>query len=215
MPPVGGAGYGGGPPIPGATPGVGTGTGAAASNAGSKPAPVRNGLQAASWRRDPFLSLRDFGPLLPPAYSLLAPIRLAKLPAPPRPKPNPDPNIEFGPLPFVPRRVAGILYNGSVSAILETGNPGPGADVEVVQPGAKVPSGVAGIPDLTVAAITPTQLTLRAEDGRTVNVALSAVPAAFSDAFRSQGQPAGGYPGGGMPGGGFPGGGGGGGGKEL
>jgi hypothetical protein len=139
---------------------------------------------------------------------MLAPIRVASLPTPPKPKPNPDPNIEFGPLPFVPRRVAGILYNGSVSAILETGNPGPGADVEVVQPGSKVPSGVAGIQDLTVASITPTQLTLRAEDGRTVNVALSAVPAAFSDAFRSQGQPTGGYPGGGAPGypgGGYPG----------
>src|SRR5262249_6142119 len=152
----------------------------------------------------PFLSLRDFGPLLPPAYSMLAPIRLAKLPAPPRPPKNPDPNIEFGPLPYVPRRVAGILYNGSVSAILETGNPGPGAEVQVVQPGQKVPSGVAGIPDLTVASITPTQLTLRAEDGRTVNVALSAVPGGMS----VQGAPTGGFPGGGAPGypgGGYPG----------
>jgi hypothetical protein len=80
--------------------------------------------------------------------------------------------------------------------------------VRVVQPGEKVPSGVAGIPDLTVASITPTQLTLRAEDGRTVSVALSAVPAGFSDSFRMQGQPpAGGVPGGGYPGGGYPGGG--------
>jgi hypothetical protein len=188
-----------------------------ASNATGKPAPVKNGTPATNARKDPFVSYRILEPQKPPAYSFLAPLRLASVPKPPPLPRNPDPNIAFGPLPYVPRRVAGILYNGSVSAILETGSPGTGA-VEVVQPGSKVPSGIAGIPDLTVASITPTQITLRANDGRTVNVALSGVPTALAGSLQ-QGGPGpgapggypGGYPGGapgGFPGGGIPGGGG-------
>jgi hypothetical protein len=145
------------------------------------------------------------------------PLRLASYPRPTVDRSKSRPEEILGPLPFVPRRVAGVLYNGSVSAILETGNPGGDADVRVVQPGAFVPSGVPGLPDFTVESISPNKLTLRSQDRRTVDVNLTNLPAGVADQLRGQagggGIPGGGFPGGaagGYPGagGGFPGGGG-------
>jgi hypothetical protein len=164
---------------------------------------VSRGRTASGARPDPFVSYR-----LPkyeriPAYAFLAPIRIAALPEPPKPPKSEDPELEFGPLPFVPRRVAGILYNGEVSAILEIGQPGPSAEVFIVQPGSKVPSGIANVDDLTVTSISPTQLVLRADDGRQVTVALSGAPG-----LQSLNPGAGGFgPGGAGGPGGFPGGG--------
>ena len=203
---VGGAGYGGGgyggapaPPAPAAT----ASTGATSPAAGLPQ--VSRGKPAKGFRPDPFVSYRIPAYQKPAAYNFIAPLRLASRPLPIKPAPNPDPNIEFGPLPYVPRRVAGILYGGAVSAILEQGQPGPGARVDVVQPGSKVPSGIPGINDLTVTVVTPTQLTLRAEDGRTVDVVLSAAPSgAFSGAGGGFGN--GGFGNGGFGNGGFPGG---------
>jgi hypothetical protein len=172
----------------------------------SKLKPIQRGKVAAGYRKDPFDSRRIPKYEDPPVYSFLAPIRMASRPVPPLPPPSDNPDIRFGPLPPVPRRVAGILYNGSVSAILETGTPGAGAIVDVVSPGSTVPSGIPGVDDLTVVSIGATSVILRANDGRTVTVPLSAVPAAFADSFRNQNLPGGGMPGMG-PGMGAPGGG--------
>ncbi len=110
---IGGPGYtpnigGGGAPVAGAP---------APAGDFNNLKPVRRGAKASGFRKDPFVSFRIQPYQKPPAYSLIAPedtapLRLAKYPDPPRPKRNPDPNIEFGPLPYVPRRVAGILIRG-------------------------------------------------------------------------------------------------------
>jgi len=176
---------------------------------------IARGKTAPGYRADPFKSYRIPEYQKPSAYNFLAPIRMAKRPEPPKPEPNPDPELQYGPLPFVPRRVAGILFNGEVSAILEIGNPGAGAVVFIVSPGSRVPSGIPGIPELTVASISPTQLVLRAEDGRKATVALSGAPGLAGSMGGGIGAPGAGMPGGGFPGGGrggFPGGRGGGGG---
>lgn len=156
-------------------------------------------------RNDPFVSYRFPGVQKLPAYLYITHMRVASIPEPPPPPVSTDPDLQYGPLPFVPRRVAGILYNGSVSAILEIGNPGSGAEVFIVRPGDKVPSAIPGIEELTVTSISPTQLILRADDGRTTTVALSGAPELQG---QTGGAPGGGFPGGGPPGGGFPGGGG-------
>lgn len=185
--------------------GMGGGTGTAPTADFSKLSPIKRGKTAAAARKDPFVSYRLPKYERPPAYSFLAPIRMAARPVPPPPPPNPDPDLRYGPLPMVPRRVAGILYNGSVSAILETGTPGAGAIVDVVSPGSRVQSGIPGVDDLTVVTIGPTSVILRADDGRTVTVPLSAVPAAYRDSFTNSNLPGGGMPGMGGPGMGGPG----------
>jgi hypothetical protein len=185
---------------------AGTGSGGGSAITGAKPAPIHPAEKAVGARMDPFVPFWSFVVEQPPAYSFLAPIRLA---AHPMPKPvqrgDLSPDIRFGPLPPVERRIAGVLFDGSVSAILETGAPGSeSTEVQVIQPGSTVPSGVPGLPDLTVASITPTEVVLRAQDGRTTTVKLSNVPAAYADAFHNaaSGQSAGGsqgQPNGGMP----------------
>ncbi|MBC8140846.1 MAG: hypothetical protein H7Y38_05335, partial [Armatimonadetes bacterium] len=148
-----------------------------AADNGGKVKPIVQGRVPFGLRPDPFLSRltvpisREF------AYSLAVPYRLAspaKPPALPRQVELP-PEIALGPLPYVPRRVAGFLEFGGVSAILETGGLGTG-EINIVQPGSSVASGVANIPNLTVESISSTELVLRAEDGRSTKVALSGVP---------------------------------------
>jgi hypothetical protein len=171
--------------MPGGPMGGGSRAGGGATGA-PKPLPILNGRVAQGARQDPFLSFAHLIVMKPPAYSFIAPIRLASRPTPPPPPPVTDPDLRFGPLPAVERRVAGVLFDGSVSAILETGTPGgAGTDVRVIQPGATVPSGVPTVEDLTVASITPSQVVLRAQDGRTTTVKLSNVPAAFAEQFRN------------------------------
>jgi hypothetical protein len=185
---------------------------------------------ASGFRGDPFLSTQRFVVELPYAYQFIAPIRLASRPKPVVPAPT-ELTLEerLGPIPRIPRRVAGVLYDGAVSAILETGNPGPEADVRVVQPGSLVPSGVPGLQDFTVSVITTTKVTLRDQYGRTLDVPLSTLPREVGEALRQQagqqagqggvpgglppgegpgGAPPGDFPGapGGVPGGGRPGG---------
>lgn len=202
-----------GAPSPGAPAGA-----ADAGVAGiGKPKGVVEGRRAAAARPDPFVSKWiprvRFTP--PPASLFVLPIRLAAAPKPPvRIRDESGRTIALTPLPYVPRRVAGILTNGSVSAILETGNPGLDADVRVVTPGERVPSGITGIADLTVESITSSQVTLRAPDRRTVVVKLSNLPPGSVQQGPGQGgypaigvgAGAGGYPGdsGGYPGGGAP-----------
>jgi hypothetical protein len=200
---IGGGGLPPGAPV-GAAPGGGA-AGAAGGAAGSLPAPINRGVRPQR-RSDPFVSFRILRPFTPPAFTLTVPFRLASYPRPVVPKTTTlEPELLFGPLPPVERRVAGVLHNGSVSAILETGTPGgAGTDVRVIQPGQTVPSGIPGVDDLTVSSVTPTGILLRANDGRTVNVSLSNVPAAYADAFRNAVSGPGGV--GGVPGGGPPGG---------
>ena len=195
----GGTGAAAAPNAPGAPGGVAPAAGGAP---GKLPKPIRYGSAALGYRGDPFLSTIKFVVDLPPAYQFVAPIRLASQPKPEVPSViELKPEERLGPLPLVPRRVAGILYDGSVSAILETGTPGDNADVRVVEPGALVPSGVPGLPDFTVSVITTTQVTLRAVDGRTVSVPLSTLPRAIADSLRQQaGQQAGQGGQGGVPG---------------
>lgn len=159
-------------------------TGAAGGGAGvAKPAPIKPG-QESKYRRDPFVSFVRFIIEKPPAYTLAVPERLAALPKEPPPPPVTSPN-EMLPLPPVPRRVAGVLYNGAITAILETGNP-PASETRIIAPGAKVPSGVPGIPDLTVDSIAMDRLVLRAEDGRTVEVKLSGLSPAVLQSMQGQ-----------------------------
>ncbi len=148
-----------------------------AADNGGKVKPIVQGKVPTGLRADPFVSrlivpiAREF------AYSLAVPYRLAS-PAKPAPVPIPPdlgPEVKFGPLPYVPRRVAGFLEFGGVSAILESGGLGTG-EINIVQPGSSVASGIAGIPNLTVESISSTELVLRAEDGRSTKVALSGVP---------------------------------------
>jgi len=160
--------------------------GGGATSSTSKPAPIKPNVRAMAARLDPFVPFYKFIIMQPPAYTFLSDQRLA---ARPTPTPIPqiiDPNIRFGPLPAVERRVAGILFDGSVSAIMETGTPGGAStEVDVIQPGSTVPSGAPNIEPLTVASITPTQVVLRAQDGRTAVVKLSNVSAEYADAFHS------------------------------
>ncbi len=208
--PGGDGGLGGYPGGDGGFPesgGFGGGAAAAApTTAANKPAGVRPGMRAVAARTDPFVSFfRRVVPQGPPAYAFAVPLRLASVPRP-RVTPREAPEVTLGPLPPVQRRVAGILYNGAVSAILETGVPGE-RPAQVVQPGSLVSSGVAGLADFTVESIAPTRLTLRAEDGRRTEVPLTGLPPGAARV------PGGGFPGGGDlgdGGAGYPGGGGGG-----
>ena len=180
----------------------------AAGGAAAKPKPI--GVASLKGvRADPFVSFYQFIIEKPPAYSLAVPERLAP---PARPVEVPAGTTrpeDLLPLPQVARRVAGVLYNGAITAILETGEP-PNSETAVISPGAKVPSGVPGIPELTVDSIAMDRLILRAEDGRTVEVKLSALPPSVQQSLSSQfGGGGSAAPGGGMPGGGGFGGGGG------
>ena len=194
--------FGGGPAGPAAG-----GTAGAGGASSSKPSPVVPGRLAKASRPDPFVSFFKLVVERPPAYLYAQPIRVASFQKPADSRPRRDPEIDLGPLPPVQRRVAGILYNGSVSAILETGAPGTGSDVEVVRPGDTVESGIAGIQDLTVESIGPTGLVLRATDGRRAEVKLSGAPGLGATGGGDVG--GGDFPGGapgGPPVGGFPGG---------
>ncbi len=185
--------------MPGGAPGGGGG-GAAS---GPKPPPVREGRTAADARRDPFVSRYQFRPPQIPAFAYALPLRLAPPYVPKEPEPaSIDPELRLGPLPYVQRRVAGVLYNGGISAILETGTPGLTSRVDIVTPGAQVASGIPGIPYMTVDSVTVEELVLRAPDGRTVSVPLTNLPPGVADSLRGSAGGAG-FPGG--PPGGFPG----------
>jgi hypothetical protein len=190
--------------MPGAPPSTGVSAPDAAGGA-AKPPPIRIGM-ASKFRTDPFVSFFQLVITDPPAYTLAAPVRLAAFPK--EAPPPSDGSIEnMLPLPPVPRRVAGVLYNGAITAILETGE-APSSDTRIIAPGARVPSGVPGVADLIVDSIAMDRLVLRAEDGRTVEVKLSGLSPAVLDAMRGQlgggggfGGAPGGFGGGGAPGG--------------
>ena len=180
--------------------------------AGGKPPEVKDGQVAAGFRKDPFESFIKIVVPEIPAYTLALPRRLAAPYIPPAPKETDDPLKTKGPLPPLPRRIAGVMYNGAITAILETGDPSGDVMHQVIRPGTKVPSGDPQAGELTVESITLRSLVLRADDGRSIEVKLSGLAPAVADALRgqfSQGSGGGaGIPGmgGGMPGmGGSPG----------
>jgi hypothetical protein len=155
--------------------GVAGGAGGGAS-AGKKPEKEIKLVLASTggkYRSDPFVSFYKLVTPQIPATQFSVSDRLAspaKLPPPPKDLRPPD--ELYGPLPIVERRVAGILYNGGISAILEVGA-FPNSESFVVHPGDKVPSGTPGIEDMTVESINLTELVLRAVDGRTAKVKIS------------------------------------------
>ena len=202
---------GGGYPGMSGPPGMGGGGATSLASAAAKPLWVKQGMKAAAYRSDPFESITKLVTLLPPAYSFAVPMRLAMYS-----KPNIDtraakPEEILGPLPYVPRRVAGVLHGSSVSAILETGAPGSDSDVRVVQPGqTQIPSGIPGVGDMTVESINATGLVLRAPDKRRVTVKLTGMPPGMAQSLSPQQPGMGGFPGRMGGGGGYPGAGGGG-----
>lgn len=179
---------------------------------GGKPPEVKDGQVAAGFRKDPFESFIKVVVPEIPAYTLALPRRLAAPYVPPAPAETDDPLKTKGPLPPLPRRIAGVMYNGAITAILETGDPSGEVMHQVIRPGTKVPSGDPQAGELTVESITLRSLVLRADDGRSIEVKLSGLAPAVADALRgqfSQGSGGGaGIPGmgGGMPGMGGPGG---------
>ena len=159
-------------------------TGGAA--AGGKPPEVKDGQVASGFRKDPFESfLKVVVPEIP-AYTLALPRRLAAPYVPPAPKETDDPLKTKGPLPPLPRRIAGVMYNGAITAILETGDPSGDVMHQVIRPGTKVPSGDPQAGELTVESITLRSLVLRADDGRSLEVKLSGLAPAVADALRGQ-----------------------------
>ncbi len=166
-----------------------------ATDNGGKVRPIVLGRLPNGLRGDPFVSRlivplpREF------AYTLAVPIRLARQPRPIVVRgPDIPADIALGPLPYIPRRVAGFLEFGGVSAILETGNFGSG-EINIVQPGSRVASGDAAIGPLTVESISSTEVVLRSDDKRRTRVALSGVPGGIAVPSRgSQGAPRGGPP---------------------
>jgi hypothetical protein len=154
--------------------------------AGGKPPEVKDGQIAAGFRKDPFESfLKVVVPEIP-AYTLALPRRLAAPYVPPAPKETDDPLKTKGPLPPLPRRIAGVMYNGAITAILETGDPSGDVMHQVIRPGTKVPSGDPQSGELTVESITLRSLVLRADDGRSLEVKLSGLAPAVADALRGQ-----------------------------
>jgi hypothetical protein len=192
--------------------------GGATGGAGGKPIKdISKMIKTAGGRRpDPFVSFYKLVTPRTPATQFAISDRLAS-PVKPPPPPVDDRKIEdiYGPLPIVERRVAGILYNGGISAILEIGT-FPSSETYVVRPGDKVTSGIPSIGDMTVESINLTELMLRAPDGRTAKVKISGLRPEQISAILSQmgngaaGAGTGGAPAGpagpGMGGGGFAGG---------
>ena len=186
---------------------------AAASTAlvAKKPAPIQNGVVIAGTRRDPFVTFLKVISVNPPAYSLVAPLRIASYPKLDISDKLPLED-QIGPLPAVSRRVAGVITSNGVSAILENGEPGNADTTILVQPGSEVDSLIPGIGKLTVESINSNGLTLRAPspDNRKVAVKLSVLPSGVLQSLLGGGGARGN--GGGFPGaaGGYPGAGGGG-----
>ena len=193
--------------------GVGTmagGTGKGTAPGGGETKPMKDiNLALASTggkrRLDPFVSFYKLVTPRTPATEFAISDRLASQPKPP---PviieNKDPEQLYGPLPLVPRRVAGILYNGGISAILEVGS-FPSSQTYVVRPGDKVDSGTPGMEDMTVESINLTELVLRAVDGRTAKVKISGLRPDQISAIISQAGAGGAGAGAGGPGSGVPG----------
>ena len=159
----------------------------AETNGVTRPPEVINGQVARRYRTDPFDSLVKIVVASEiPAYVLALPTRLAAPYVPPVPKDAGDPLKTKGPLPRLQRRVAGVMFNGGIAAILETGDPTGDVRHDVILPGNKVPSGDPQAGELTVESMTMRSLVLRADDGRSIEVKLSGLAPSVADALRQQ-----------------------------
>jgi hypothetical protein len=118
------------------------------------------------FRPDPFESFNTQNVDVVPVKSLVLNRRLASWPN--AEQKNYDISV---PLPYYERRIAGIINNGGISAILETIYNGQ-VYHSVVSPGSKVPSGIPNL-FLNVDMITNNYLILSSEDGRKIKVNLS------------------------------------------
>lgn len=123
-------------------------------------------VEAKDWRSDPFkptpklelteISAKRSSVTFP--ETKLTPQQQSNLPLP---------NFQYG--------LTGIMFNGSISAVLET-QIGNKVLHNYVSPGALIPTNDENIPYLMVDSITIDNLVLKAPDGRTTNVSLSGVP---------------------------------------
>jgi hypothetical protein len=155
------------------------------ATAGAKPSPIREGMTALASRKDPFESV--FKPVvqITPAWDYVMNHR-TQAPYVPVEVPRViNPDLDLPPLTPIPRRVAGVFYNGGIVAIIESGIP-PDADIDIVQPGGEVKSRIPGVPDLVVESISMENLILRARDGRSVEVKLSGLSPAVRNALSQQ-----------------------------
>lgn len=123
-------------------------------------------VEAKDWRSDPF----EAKPKL----------ELTEIPAKrssvtfPETKLTPQQQAEI-PLPSFNYGLTGIMFNGTVSAVLET-RMGDKVLHNYVSPGALIPTNDENIPYLMVDSLTENNLVLKAPDGRITNVSLSGVP---------------------------------------
>lgn len=122
--------------------------------------------EAKDWRNDPFVSKSKLELIEIPAKrnsvtfpeTNLTPQQQSKLPLP---------NFQYG--------LTGIMFNGTISAVLET-RIGDKVLHNYVSPGALIPTNDENIPYLMVDSITMDDLVLKAPDGRITKVSLSGVP---------------------------------------
>jgi hypothetical protein len=105
---------------------------------GGKPKPIVEGIAAAKARKDPFESLFKPTTLLSPSlFAVTHRTAPDLILTPSTPAPTGDPSFDLPPLPFEPRRIAGVMYNGAIAAILEVGTP-PNSITTIVLPGTEV-----------------------------------------------------------------------------
>ena len=115
--------------------------------------------EAKDWRSDPFESNL-------PKKKISVTFPETKLSAQEQSK-MPLPDFHYG--------LTGIMFNGNVSAVLET-QIGNKVMHNYVSPGALIPTNDKNIPYFMVDSITTDDLILKSPDGRAINVSLSGLP---------------------------------------
>jgi hypothetical protein len=122
--------------------------------------------EAKDWSSDPFESKPKLELTEIPAKRISVTFPETKL-TPHQQSKLPLPDFQYG--------LTGIMFNGSISAVLET-QIGNKVLHNYVSPGALIPTNDENIPYLMVDSITTDNLVLKSPDGRTTNVSLSGVP---------------------------------------
>lgn len=120
-------------------------------------------VEAKNWRSDPFESNSKLAEN-PKRITVTFPE--TKL-TPQEQSKQPMPDFQYG--------LSGVMFNGSISAVLET-RIGNKVLHNYVSPGALIPTNDENIPYLMVDSVTMEDLILKAPDGRTTKVSLLGVP---------------------------------------
>ena len=120
--------------------------------------------EAKDWRSDPFESRLKVAEI--PQKRITVTFPETKL-TPQEQSKQPMPDFHYG--------LSGVMFNGSVSAVLET-RIGNKVLHNYVSPGALIPTNDENIPYLMVDSVTVEDLILKAPDGRITKVSLSGVP---------------------------------------